>query len=283
MIDFVQAPKKIKEYMPSSDSYILQVGQQGSDRLKLLDEIYGPFTQNFIKRAGLQPGMEVIDIGCGTGNTSCWLAKEVGSGGRVLGVDISEEQINSARETAKHENISNIDFICCSVYELATLKKQFDFVFSRFVLVHLTEPYRAWENMYSLVKSNGILAIDEQNLQNAAVLPSHPAFSKSIQLALQLAKIKKINLDFGAELYSLFHTKPFGHISVNVVQPALTLPNQKMMWPLAYIEMKQNFILEKLISEQEIFELIKDLMDIVYDDKFCMLTMRNFQVYGIKK
>ena len=45
-----------------------------------------------------QAGMRVLDVGCGSGHLVQELARAVGPSGRVVGVDISDDQLNAARE-----------------------------------------------------------------------------------------------------------------------------------------------------------------------------------------
>ena len=55
------------------------------------------FGEAALAAADARPGERVLDIGCGTGGTTAALARAVGAGGRVLGVDISEPLVGAAR------------------------------------------------------------------------------------------------------------------------------------------------------------------------------------------
>ena len=63
-----------------------------------IDATIAPFGELAIERAELASGERAIDVGCGCGATSLALARRVGSGGRVLGVDISALMLARARE-----------------------------------------------------------------------------------------------------------------------------------------------------------------------------------------
>src|SRR5437588_8948831 len=50
--------------------------------------------------SGIQRGMRVLDLGCGVGDVSLWIAKLVGPTGLVVGVDESAEDIDTAERRA---------------------------------------------------------------------------------------------------------------------------------------------------------------------------------------
>ena len=67
----------------------------------------------FAAMAALAPvaGERLIDIGCGCGSTTLELARRVGAGGRVTGVDISAPMLAVARERAQAAGLDNVRFV----------------------------------------------------------------------------------------------------------------------------------------------------------------------------
>jgi ubiquinone/menaquinone biosynthesis C-methylase UbiE len=57
-------------------------------------------TEDVLRRSGIQPGMRVLDLGCGAGDGSLSMAKLVGPSGLVVGVDASTEAIAVAEKRA---------------------------------------------------------------------------------------------------------------------------------------------------------------------------------------
>jgi cyclopropane fatty-acyl-phospholipid synthase-like methyltransferase len=58
----------------------------------------GPLPVEDVIRAAIQPGMRVLELGCGIGDVSLWIAKLVGFAGLVVGVDESAERIELAEK-----------------------------------------------------------------------------------------------------------------------------------------------------------------------------------------
>jgi arsenite methyltransferase len=60
---------------------------------------------NPLGHADLQPGEVIVDLGSGTGFDAFLAAKSVGAGGKVIGVDMTQEMINKARKNAEQIDV----------------------------------------------------------------------------------------------------------------------------------------------------------------------------------
>lgn len=100
-------------------------------------------------------GLKVLDIGCGTGQYSAELAR---LGCQVVGIDISEEMLNVAREKAVQENL-NIEFISGDIHELEFPENTFDLVLSVTALEFFPRPDEVLAKAYSWMKENGRMVI----------------------------------------------------------------------------------------------------------------------------
>jgi len=80
--------------------YALGHSSRELDRLSFQGNVLGPYTRDFLVRAGLKEGMRVLDVGSGGGDVSFLAAELVGPEGSVLGVDRSAEAVERARTRA---------------------------------------------------------------------------------------------------------------------------------------------------------------------------------------
>jgi tRNA A58 N-methylase Trm61 len=92
----------------SSTVYILATGAQDVERLRLLNKVYGPASHAVLRQAGLAEGWRVAEIGCGSGNVTCWMARQVGPRGTVIGIDKNQPQIEQARRLAAEHKLTNV-------------------------------------------------------------------------------------------------------------------------------------------------------------------------------
>src|SRR5215472_11408075 len=99
-----------------AEHYILATGGKDVKRLRLLHEVYGPGTEALFRRVGLRDGLRVAEIGCGSGNTACWVAQQVAPSGSVVAIDVSPDQVEQARQQAQSLNLRNVEFQVADAY-----------------------------------------------------------------------------------------------------------------------------------------------------------------------
>src|SRR5262249_47261427 len=107
------------------DRYILATGAGGAARLALLDQVYGPDAERIMTAIGIPRGGRVADIGCGTGNTTRWLASKVGPEGQITAVDVSADQLAVAQSGAEADGLRNIHFVRASAYDTGLPRNPF--------------------------------------------------------------------------------------------------------------------------------------------------------------
>jgi ubiquinone/menaquinone biosynthesis C-methylase UbiE len=92
--------------------------------------------------ACLQPGDQVLDVGCGTGTLALEVQRRVGSAGRVVGIDPGTEQIARARAKAARHDVP-IAFHVGVIEQLAFPNQMFDVVLSTLMMHHLPASLKA--------------------------------------------------------------------------------------------------------------------------------------------
>jgi SAM-dependent methyltransferase len=100
----------------------------------------------------------VLDIGCGTGQTTREAAL-VASAGDALGVDIDGEMIARARELADREGVSNVRFEVGDAQTHPLPAGAFDVAISRFGTMFFTDPEMAFRNIAGAVQVGGRLVM----------------------------------------------------------------------------------------------------------------------------
>ena len=124
---------------------------------KTIGAMISPFGVYAMNAAKLQSGEQVVDVGCGCGETSFALAEAVGATGSVLGVDISNPMLTHATEKRDRMNKLNVKFLNADAQILEFGVATQDLVFSRFGVMFFAEPEVAFANLRSCLKPGGRL------------------------------------------------------------------------------------------------------------------------------
>jgi SAM-dependent methyltransferase len=132
------------------------VGRSWVDLQETWDVVLAPVLATAIARADPRAGERVIDIGCGCGASTIALARLVGPGGRVLGVDISRPMLERATERRPRELPIELVLGDATTYPFAP--GEFDLLFSRFGVMFFADPTRAFSNLRSALGPGGRLA-----------------------------------------------------------------------------------------------------------------------------
>lgn len=120
----------------------------------------GVVREEMLELAGISPGAQVLDVGCGTGSLAIAAKRRVGAEGTVHGVDAGEAMAARARRKASSEGL-DVRFDVATAQELPYPDARFDAVLCTLMLHHLPEEgrRRAVEEMRRVLKPGGTLFI----------------------------------------------------------------------------------------------------------------------------
>ncbi|WP_353950097.1 methyltransferase domain-containing protein [Knoellia sp. S7-12] len=121
----------------------------------------------------LEPGMRLLDVGCGPGTITLDLA-EVVTPGRVVGIEPVEGPLVAAREEAARRGDATTRFEQADVFDLPFDDDSFDVVHAHQVLQHLTDPVRALVEMARVCRPGGRVAARDADYAAMAWYPEVP-------------------------------------------------------------------------------------------------------------
>lgn len=90
----------------ATDRYVLGTHGQERERLRRQHALWLPAARSAWRRAGLQAGWRVLDLGAGPGDCSLELARRVGPSGHVLALEQSPAYVEEARHAAEREGLA---------------------------------------------------------------------------------------------------------------------------------------------------------------------------------
>jgi ubiquinone/menaquinone biosynthesis C-methylase UbiE len=114
------------------------------------------YRQRMFDLLDVRPGAVLLDVGCGAGNDVQDLAKLVGLGGRVVGIDSSATMIQQARARTADGHLP-VEYLQGDAYQLPFEENSFDGCLSSRIFKHLAEPGRALGEMLRVARLNDIV------------------------------------------------------------------------------------------------------------------------------
>jgi arsenite methyltransferase len=104
-----------------------------------------------------EPGQILLDLGCGAGFDTLVAARRVGTGGKVIGLDMTPEMVGKARRNAALIGVSNVMFLLGEIESLPLQDASVDLVISNGVLNLCPDKPRVLGEIFRVLKSGGQL------------------------------------------------------------------------------------------------------------------------------
>jgi ubiquinone/menaquinone biosynthesis C-methylase UbiE len=171
---------------------------------------------------GLKPGMKIVDVGCGTGDFTRYLASLIPGKCKIIGVDLRAANIRTAEKQTKKEGMAGrISFRKGDAYRIPVEDGWADLACCRTLLMHLTEPLKAVQEMTRVVRKGGAVAAFERGRFESFYIPDNERFTK---LATKLAnsyvdgvrKLEEKYFDIGNRLPTIFYKAGLREIMAEV-------------------------------------------------------------------
>jgi SAM-dependent methyltransferase len=273
--------------LKQKSTYIYEVGDKDKLRLRILNDIYNPLSQQALLDIGIKDKKCVVDMACGQGEMTCWMAQQIAPDGVVIGIDNSEEQLVLARQLALSKGINNILFIKKSILDadFSDLKAELpgdpDLIYSRWLLIHLEiEKIKpAMTALYNLLGSGGVMAHEEVALKDSYIENIAPSFDQYVTVFTELAAKLNINFDLGSELPRLLSHVGYLQSQAKIFKPKYT-NEQFQFFQLDLESAIPAFEKFNIIQNEDINKLSRSIAHDL-ESGFDM-TMTNYFVYGCK-
>lgn len=265
----------------NNSSYILATGDQTEYRLSILNKIYGKYTKMLLDKLKLFPSMKVAVVGCGSGESIDLIYKKIGEDGKLLCLDIDQEQISLTKRKLNGQNIKNVEYQVADIQNYQG-NEQYDLVYCRFVLIHLTTPQQALENMLSLLKLGGIIACEEHDYKTMFNYPYSSSTDKYKELLRAISQKLKVDYSYGIKLFHTLCSLNLKKVHFDFHLPVFSEAEKKSLLKLSLLETKEHFIKHQLIDNFEIEKMLEEIEQAVNDRTSIQSMGGVFQSWGEK-
>ena len=142
--------------------YVLDHHREGErDRLDLMSRLLDPMHRRHIEQLGVGPGARTLEVGCGNGSISAWLAERVAPGGRAVAVDLDLSLVDA--------DLPDLELRKADIVAAAVEPRDFDLVTARAVLHHVADARAAVANLVASVRPGGAILLIEPDFLPVSV------------------------------------------------------------------------------------------------------------------
>ncbi len=219
------------------DSYQLGKFRDNEDSLRRLKQqasIVLDFEFKYLQEAGLKPDMRVLDLGCGPGI----IASEIALRSRprkLLAADCNETSLSETRHQLARVGAARAEVKKLNVYDdqLAT-QGPFDFVYSRLVFQHLSNPMRAMSNVHASLADQGRLCVCDIDDHWLTVVPEPKEFNSFIQRAGVAQSTRGGDRYVGSKLSHYMKKAGFTEVRSSILLVSTDMIGVEAFWDLVF-------------------------------------------------
>ncbi len=190
----------------------------------------------------LQPGMRLLDVGCGPGTITAGLARALAPG-EVVGIDVSDGVIAIASAHVAEVGVANARFETANVYALPYETASFDVTHAHQVMQHLAAPVDALTEMRRVLRHGGLVAVRDADYATMTAWPRTASVDRWLEVYHAIAARNGADPDAGRQLRSWVIAAGFRDVEVTATVELMADPADAADWGRSWAErtLQSNF------------------------------------------
>lgn len=240
-----------------NDTYALKTNEEGARNLQAQHEVMAESSEDHLRQSGLSEGQIVWELGCGTGCVTPFIAKTIGNSGHVYCIDISQEQLETAKKTVLDAGLENVTFITGDVCNLSALKEAHDLpapdlIYGRFILMHLKSHAEVIQHIFDVLKTGGKAVFQESDLSEMGDSNNSSEMQAFTTVLMKLGESFGLNYGIGSRLHAFFQQSGFKLTSAYDIQTGLSVQAVKTHVKDRIIEVRPKLLDNNIATAEEI-------------------------------
>jgi SAM-dependent methyltransferase len=275
----VSSPPSDARERARSSKYTIDGGLAGKTRLNVIAEVMRPSTTALLAEAGVSAGARCLDVGCGGGHVCLELARIVGRGGSVVGIDLDAGILELARADAVAEGLAGT--VEYRIGAAETVRGgPFDVVYARFLLSHVADPAGVVAAMAKVTAPRGLVIVEDIDYSASFCHPESSTFRRYVELYQETVRRRGGDSGIGPALPALLRSAGLDVAGVNVVQPVALDGPLKMANYLTLDRIATAVVAEGVATQVEVQALLTELLALTEDSTTLLSVPRIVQTWG---
>ncbi|MEJ8821754.1 methyltransferase domain-containing protein [Variovorax humicola] len=261
--------------------YLLGYRQAEQDRLERQALELAEESDWLFDQIGVGDGWRVVEVGCGPRGCLDLLSRRVGATGRVVGVERSTEQAETARRFVADRPLPNVEVLAADVRASDLAAGAFDLATARLVLVNVPEPRQIVAEMVRFVRPGGFVALHEADAAFQRCEPPHPAQTRLLQLLDAYAQANGIDRFVGLKVPGMLREAGLLDVRVNPLIHVYPLAHGRRMLLLDFVENARSRLVDSgLVGEDDLEMLTTALRRHLEDPATLVVSSLFIQAWG---
>ena len=200
--------------------------------------------------------------------------------GSVVGIDLDDTKIDIA--DAKHPRPASgtSSSALVNVMDPDAFEVGYDFIYVRFVLTHLTDPAGALANLTSKLVPGGVLVVEDIDFTGHFCHPDSPAFRRYVEWYSRAVQLRGADPNIGPRLPGLLSETGLDAVEMNVVQPAGTTGEVKLISPITLEAIADAVLAAEIATPAELDQTVDELYAFANTDGTVLSLPRIVQAWG---
>jgi ubiquinone/menaquinone biosynthesis C-methylase UbiE len=202
-------PSASAQAAPNASDYAMGSTDRERQRLMRQGAVLRGFLASAFRAAGIEPGMRILDLGCGVGDVAMLAADLVGPTGSVVGIDRDPASVAWAGKRVAEAGYANIRFQTTEFQGFAD-SKPFDALVGRFILMYLPDPATTLRHLSLQLRPGAVIAFMEPDFTvDSSIFPEMPEFKDCGRWISEALRHSGARIDMGMRLYATYRDAGF--------------------------------------------------------------------------
>jgi demethylmenaquinone methyltransferase/2-methoxy-6-polyprenyl-1,4-benzoquinol methylase/phosphoethanolamine N-methyltransferase len=174
------------------------------------------FRQAALELVDIDPGMNILDVGCGTGSLTIAAKQRQGNDGTVVGIDPSSNMVSLAQEKTAKAQVE-VDFQVGVIEKIDFPENHFDLVLSSLMMHHLPAELKedGLLEVHRVLKPKGTLLIVELDPSAFSLVSLIHGHSSQLSAELESTRLTLESTGFGPVKFGNLNFRGFSYLKCN--------------------------------------------------------------------